>query len=146
MPIIITYVSVAVNHKKGNRRPINKNRNKLVALTAINYFAKEVLAALEILCRAVPPAVPELVLALGDGHVSATDQRSQHTWVLTDQSSLLPAQGRVDGRVHVHHCFRVQWRNVVGLSHLGDAPVTEKKEGMHCNEYVVVLIIFKAQE
>ena len=115
------------DHKKGSAcaDQTNKNRNKLVALTAIDDLAKEVLAALEILCRAVPAPVPELVLALGNGHVSATHQGRQNTWVLPHQSPLLATQRRVDGRVHVHHRLGVQGGDVIGLSHLGDAPVDE---------------------
>lgn len=43
------------------------------------------------------------------------------------EAALLPAQGRVDGRVHVHDRFGVQRRNVVRLAHLGDAPVITER-------------------
>lgn len=94
----------------------------IVSLTAIDDLAEQILAAQEIPRRAVPPAIPELVLALGDGQIGALHQRRQNAGILAHQAPLLAAQRRVHAGIHVHDAGG-QRRNVVRFARFGDAPV-----------------------
>lgn len=98
-------------------------------LTSLDDLPEQILPPEEVPRGAVPPPVPELVLALVDRHVGTLGDRGQHARVLPRKPTLLPPQRRVYRRIHVDHTVR-QRRNVVRFAGLRDAPVesTRKKE------------------
>lgn len=73
----------------------------MTALTFVNDLAEQIFAAEKVARGAVPPPVAELVLALSDGHVGALSDGSEHAWIFAHQTTLLAAQRRMYGRVHV---------------------------------------------
>lgn len=99
-------------------------------LTSLDDLPEQILPPEEVPRGAVPPPVPELVLALVDRHVGTLGDRGEHARVLPRKPSLLPPQRRVYRRIHVDHTVR-QRRNVVRFAGLRDAPVesTRKKKG-----------------
>lgn len=94
-------------------------------LTSLDDLPEQILPPEEVPRGAVPPPVPELVLALVDRHVGTLGDRGQHARVLPREPSLLPPQRRVYRRIHVDHTVR-QRRNVVRFAGLRDAPVERK--------------------
>lgn len=73
------------------------------SLTSVDDFPEEVLPPEEVLRGAVPPAVPELVLALLYRQVRPFPDGLQHPSVLPRQPALLPPQRPVNGGVHVEN-------------------------------------------
>lgn len=101
-----------------------------LVLTAIDDLAEQILAAQEIPRRTVPPAIPELVLALVDGQIGAFHQRRQDARILAHQAALLATQRRVHARIHVHDAGGER-RNVVRLTGFGDAPVERSPKSIN---------------
>lgn len=64
-----------------------------MVLTLVNDLAKQVLPPEEIPSGAVPPPIPELVLTLVYGQISAFDDRHNDTGVIPDQLPLLTPEG-----------------------------------------------------
>lgn len=65
--------------------------------TFLNDLAKDVLALLPVVHWAIPAAVLELDLALVDGQPHGPGYGGQYAWIVANQSTLLLAQGQVDG-------------------------------------------------
>lgn len=61
-------------------------------LTSLHDLAEDTLALAEVARRAVPAAVLELVLTLGDGHAQALDDSGEDAGVVVDQAALLAAE------------------------------------------------------
>lgn len=75
----------------------------MCVLTAVYYLPEEILPPEEVPRGAVPPSVPELVLALVDGLVGTLDDCHDDTRVLSDQPPLFPPQRRLGRGVHIDH-------------------------------------------